>query len=283
MNVICLLLAAADPSATLDVFHEAWAKGDLAAATAQVTENATFTLAMDPAETLSKRVPDATFEGKEAVSALLWSFLPIAKLQASEGSLTLEYGWAKKLGLEAAHFAVRAKFAPDGRIRALELTLAPEDAARALPALPEQNKNVVRRYTEEVNKKNFAVVNEVLSPSFVQHSVVATSPGREGITQLYGDLKAAFPDFVFTLDELIAEGDRVATRMTCRYTHKGEYLGVPPTGKAVQLLKMDVFRFVNGKCFEHWDSADRLGLLQQLGVIPKLPKWNNLPGYEGFR
>ena len=56
-----------------------------------------------------------------------------------------------------------------------------------------------------------------------------------------------------------------------------------PTGKAVVLLKMDIFRFVNGRCVEHWDSADRLGLLQQLGMVPKISRWDSMPGYEGFR
>ena len=161
--------------------------------------------------------------------------------------------------------------------------MGPEDGAKALAALPEQNKNRVRKYIDEVNKKNFAVVDEVLLPTFVQHSVVAVSPGREGLVQLYRELQFAFPDFNFAIDDMLAEGDRVAVRMTCRYTHKGEFLGVAPTGKAVVLLKMDIFRFVNGRCVEHWDSADRLGLLQQLGMVPKLPRWDSMPGYEGFR
>ena len=178
---------------------------------------------------------------------------------------------------------VEVAFASDGKVASLKLSLSPEDGAKAVAAQPEQNKNRVRKYIDEVNKKNFAVVDEVLLPSFVQHSVVAVSPGREGLAQLYRELQAAFPDFNFAIDDLIAEGDRVAARLTGRYTHRGEYLGVAPTGKAVVLLKMDIFRFVNGRCVEHWDSADRLGLLQQLGMVPKIPRWDSLPGYEGFR
>ena len=195
----------------------------------------------------------------------------------------LAYPWLKALGVEEGHALVEVAFASDGKLASLKLSLSTEDGAKAVAALPEQNKNRVRRYIDEVNKKNFAVVDEVLLPTFVQHSVVAVSPGREGLVQLYRELQAAFPDFNFAIDDLIADGDRVAVRMTGRYTHKGEYLGVAPTGKAVVLLKMDIFRFVNGRCVEHWDSADRLGLLQQLGVVPKLPRWDSLPGYEGFR
>ncbi len=71
--------------------------------------------------------------------------------------------------------------------------------------------------------------------------------------------------------------------MTARYTHKGEFQGIAPTNKAVTVSKFDFFRFAGGKCIAHWDSVDRLGLLQQLGVVPQVPRWSATPGYEGFR
>lgn len=290
--VIALLVFGAAPPETLQGFERAWAAGDVSKALAHVSDNARFTFVMDPGDALSKRTGDQTFDGKSAIAGLLHSFLPGLTLEpgeraASEGRVTypvrLAYPWLKRLGLESAQGTIEAAFASDGRIASLRVSLSPEDAARAAAALPEQNKGVVRRYYDEVNRKNFAVVDEVLLPTFVQHSMVAVSPGREGVRHLYLELQAAFPDFHYALDELIAEGNQVAVRMTGRYTHQGAFMGIAPTGKAVTLLKMDVFRFVNGRCVEHWDAADRLGLLQQLGVVPKLPRWNQLPGYEGFR
>jgi len=278
MTALVLMMMTAVPADTVQAFERAWVSGDVTKALVHVSDNARFTFVLDPAA-------PQTFEGKGQIAGLLVSFLPGLELSPGEPAATrrIAYPWLKRLGLERAEATVELTFASDGRIATYRLSLSPEDAARAAAAQPEQNKAVVRRYYDEVNRKNFAVVDEVLLPSFVQHSMVAVSPGREGVAALYRELQAAFPDFHFALDDLIADGNQVAVRMTGRYTHKGEFLGIPPTGKAIALLKMDIFRFVNGRCVEHWDAADRLGLLQQLGVVPKLPRWNYLPGYEGFR
>lgn len=292
MLSVLLLVLSAEPT-SLEKFEKAWVANDIPAAMAQVSDNARFTWVMDPSDFLSKKVPDQTFEGRVQVAGFLTSFLPGLRFEpgertASPGrasySAKLAYPWLKGLGVEEAQATIEVGFASDGKLANVKISLSPEHSVKAIAALPEQNKNRVRRYMDEVNKKNFAVVDEVLLPSFVQHSMVATSPGREGLKTLYLDLQKAFPDFNFSIDDLIAEGDRVAARITGRYTHKGEFLGVAPTGKAVVLLKMDIFRFVNGRCFEHWDSADRYGLLQQLGATPKgTPRWDSMPGYEGFR
>lgn len=292
LSVLLLALAADGSPSALEKFERAWVAGDVAAAVAQCSDNARFTWAMDPSDFLSKKVADQTFEGKAQVAGFLGTFLPGLRFEPGERTVTpgrasypvkLQYPWLKSLGVDEGHATVEVAFAPDGKLASLKLSLSPDAGARAVLALPEQNKNRVRKYIDEVNKKNFSVVDEVLMPTFVQHSVVAISPGREGLVQLYRELQVAFPDFNFAIDDLIAEGDRVAARMTCRYTHKGEFMGVAATGKAVVLLKMDIFRFVNGRCVEHWDSADRLGLLQQLGMVPKIPRWDSMPGYEGFR
>jgi steroid delta-isomerase-like uncharacterized protein len=92
--------------------------------------------------------------------------------------------------------------------------------------------------------------------------------GREGIKQFYATLRAAFPDIHFTIEDQIAEGDRVVTRWTARATHTGEYQGIPPTGKQFSLTGIDIDRIANGKVVECWPIADELGVLQQLGVIP---------------
>lgn len=282
---------AAEPS-PVEAFEKAWVQGDLKSALARVSDSATFVWVMDPSDLLNKKVQDQTFQGKDEIGGFLSSFLPGLKFEPGERagdqarttySARLSYPWLKRLGVAEGTLNVEVRLGSDGRIQWMKLSLSPEDAAIAAANVGEQNKAVVRHFLDEVNKKNFSVVDEVLLPSFVQHSVVAASPGRQGVVDLYHALKKAFPDFRFDVDDMVAEGNRVAVRMTGRYTHKGEFLGVPPTGKAVVLLKMDFFAFVNGRCSEHWDSADRLGLLQQLGALPRVEKFNQLPGYDSFR
>ncbi len=92
--------------------------------------------------------------------------------------------------------------------------------------------------------------------------------GREGIEQFYGALRAAFPDLRITIEDQVAEGDRVVTRWTARGTHTGAFQGIPPTGKQGRMTGIDIDRIADGKVVECWVNSDDLGLLQQLGVIP---------------
>ena len=79
---------------------------------------------------------------------------------------------------------------------------------------------------------------------------------------------AAVPDARYTVEDMIAEGDRVVSRFTMTGTQTGEMQGIPPTGKQCKVAGIDIFRVVDGKIVEHWDAVDQLGMLQQLGVIP---------------
>jgi predicted ester cyclase len=83
-------------------------------------------------------------------------------------------------------------------------------------------------------------------------------------------IRAAFPDIHETVEDIIAEGDTVVTRTTWRGTHQGALLGIAPTGKHVSVSGIDISRVASGKFVEHWQSADNLGLLQQLGVVPSM-------------
>jgi steroid delta-isomerase-like uncharacterized protein len=137
--------------------------------------------------------------------------------------------------------------------------------------MSEQNKFLVRRAVEEVwNRGNFAVAEELAASDIVVHLSTPGDElhGPEGIKQYYTMLHTAFPDIHFTIEDQIAEGDRVVTRWTAQATHKGEYQGVPPTGKRFKLAGVDIDRIVNGKVVECWPIEDQLGLLQQLGVVP---------------
>jgi steroid delta-isomerase-like uncharacterized protein len=111
-------------------------------------------------------------------------------------------------------------------------------------------------------------MDELFAADFVDHNPAVLSHDLEGTKQLFSMYLDAFPDVQITVDDLIAEGDRVAARFTGQGTHKGPFMGLPPTGKPFTLTAIDILRIVDGKIVEHWGEADTLGLLQQLGAIP---------------
>ena len=132
-----------------------------------------------------------------------------------------------------------------------------------------QHKTLVRRIFEEgFNQNQPAVFDELIAPDYVNHSLPAPAPGAAGFAMVASMFRAAFPDLHFTIEDLIAEGDKVMTRWTMRGTHLGEFMGLPPTGKHVTAGGMQIERVVNGQIVEHWRKSDDLGLLQQLGAIP---------------
>jgi predicted ester cyclase len=134
----------------------------------------------------------------------------------------------------------------------------------------EANKASVRRFYDEVfNKKNRAAISEFIAPNHVDHAAPPGLPGGiEGVKQTLTMYLTAFPDLHFTVEDLIAEGDKVVARLTTHGTQQGTFMGVAPTGKQVTVTAIDINRIVGGKSVEHWLQMDMLGLLQQLGVVP---------------
>lgn len=133
----------------------------------------------------------------------------------------------------------------------------------------EENKALVSRYVDEVNKANFDALDELVIPDFVDHDAFpGQEPGHEGLKKAYGMFLSAFPDVYFELQDLIAEGDNVVGRGVISGTHKGEFFGVPPTGKHVTWTGTRLFTVKDGKLTEGWLNLDLLGLMQQLGVVP---------------
>ncbi len=134
----------------------------------------------------------------------------------------------------------------------------------------EDNKQFMRRFVEEaINQKNFDALNELVAEDFVEHiPFPGQGPGREGLRQVLSAFISAFPDIWWTLEEQIAEGEKVVSRFTMTGTHRGEFLGIPPTGKSVNIwgVVIDVVR--SGKFSESRIIMDTLGLMQQLGTIP---------------
>jgi steroid delta-isomerase-like uncharacterized protein len=135
-----------------------------------------------------------------------------------------------------------------------------------------ENKVTSRRFYEDVfNKGNLALADELFAADYVGH--ITASPtgmvnGSEGIKQLVTMYRNAYPDTHFTVEDTIAEGDKVVIRWMAKGTHKGELMGVAPTGKQVTGTGIDIIRLSGGKCVESWGEADMLGMLQQLGVVP---------------
>jgi steroid delta-isomerase-like uncharacterized protein len=125
---------------------------------------------------------------------------------------------------------------------------------------------VVRRNTEEVQGKgNFAVFDEVFSDEFLDHTPQPNMvPDKEGVRRLYAGLRQAFPDFHAVIHWQTAEGNLVTTFKTYYGTHKGTFLGIPPTGKTIQFETVDAMRVVDGKITEHWGVANLYSLVGQL-------------------
>jgi steroid delta-isomerase-like uncharacterized protein len=134
----------------------------------------------------------------------------------------------------------------------------------------EQNKELIRRAVEQIyNGANYSTLDQFVADDFVVHvSKDEKVYGREGVEQFYTELRRAFPDLFFTIQDQIAEGDRVVTSWKAEGTHSGAFKGIPPTGKRVTLSAVDIDKIVNGKVVECWTKMDELGLLNQLGAIP---------------
>ena len=131
----------------------------------------------------------------------------------------------------------------------------------------EENKALARRAFEEVwNQGNLDVVDEIFSIDFVEHRSGPDIHGPEGVKQLATMYSIAFPDLKYTIEDQIAEGDKVVCRWTATGTHKGELMGIPPTGAQVTSTGIDIFRITDGQIVELWVNVDELGTMQQLGM-----------------
>lgn len=135
----------------------------------------------------------------------------------------------------------------------------------------EENKAVIRRWIEAYNERDLEGEADVLAPDYVAHVPAVPGPleGLEAWRRFTGPFTEAFPDLRLTIEDIMAEGDMVAARVAFQGTHRGEFQGIPPTGKEVAFSSIEVNRVRNGKVEEHWVELDLLGLMQQLGAIPE--------------
>jgi steroid delta-isomerase-like uncharacterized protein len=133
-----------------------------------------------------------------------------------------------------------------------------------------QARHVYDVYNQVVRTGNVSLLDEVLAVDGIDHDPASgQAPGIDGVKQTFTMFRTAFPDFYFTTEDQLAENDKVVSRVVTRGTHKGDFQGIPATGKKVKTEGIDILRFANGKAVERWGVFDNLGLLQQLGAIPE--------------
>jgi steroid delta-isomerase-like uncharacterized protein len=130
------------------------------------------------------------------------------------------------------------------------------------------NKTIVARLYSEVSQGNLNVIDELASTDLVEHEVTpGIPPTRAGVRQMFEGMRAAFPDFELVADDMIAEGDKVFVRATMRGTQRGDFMGMPASGKKVTATVADFFRISEGKVVEHWGVSDFASVMQQAGAV----------------
>ena len=138
--------------------------------------------------------------------------------------------------------------------------------------MSELNKSIVKRVPEEITSQGrLELIDELFAPDFVDHAYVPAlglSPGREGIKQFITMLRTGFPDIDIKVQDALADGDKVVVRNLAKGTHRGEFMGIAPTGKEAIWTEIHIVRLENGRIAEHWANVDQLGIMRQLGVLP---------------
>jgi steroid delta-isomerase-like uncharacterized protein len=136
----------------------------------------------------------------------------------------------------------------------------------------ERNKALMRRFWNVWEQGSIDLLDELLAPEYINHTLATPDlpPGPEGVKEVVSMFRSAMPDLRVVIQDMIAEGDKVATRYALEGTHRGELFGVLPTGKHLSIKSMTVERLSEGKIVEHWRVTDELDMMRQLGVFGAL-------------
>jgi steroid delta-isomerase-like uncharacterized protein len=135
----------------------------------------------------------------------------------------------------------------------------------------EQNLATQQRFGEAVNAGNLQLFHELMSPTVVDHDPAPDqADGPLGFIRFFQSLRESFPDLAISPEHIVADDDNVSLAYTITGTHRGEFLGVPPTGRRISARGVQIARFEDGKIVERWGSSDQLGILEQIGE-PVLP------------
>jgi steroid delta-isomerase-like uncharacterized protein len=134
----------------------------------------------------------------------------------------------------------------------------------------EANKLTMRRFVEFINTASAGLAKELISPNAIFHVPGRPEPmrGPAGYLAIIEMMRGGFPDIQWTLEEMVAEDDKVAARFTMRGAHQGTFMGVPPSGKKITVQAMNIYHLSNGKFVEEHGQPDMLDLLQQIGAVP---------------
>jgi predicted ester cyclase len=131
------------------------------------------------------------------------------------------------------------------------------------------NKALVRRfYAEVVGRGDLSRVADFVAQGYLDHNAEEAGRGPDVLRAHIEALRRTFPDFTLDIDEILAEGDKVVTRVSGQGTHRGEWMGIRPTGAVVRVKGINIDRIADGRIVEHWGEADSLGMLRQMGVDP---------------
>jgi predicted ester cyclase len=142
------------------------------------------------------------------------------------------------------------------------------------PTKPVTDANIAtfqRAIEEGWNRGNLAAIDELFAPDFIEHQAGIAS-GREGVKGSILALRSAFAGLNLQVEDAIAEGDKVWLRLQATGTHEGPFMGVPATGRPIDITVIDIARIVDGRLVEHWGVADRLRVVEQLGLTPGGPR-----------
>ena len=133
----------------------------------------------------------------------------------------------------------------------------------------ESNKAIMRRFWAVWEQGNIDLLDELLAPEYINHTLAAPDlpPGPEGVKEVVSMFHSAMPDLRVVVEDMVAEGDKVATRYALEGTHEGELFGAAPTGKQLSIKSITVERVSEGKIKEHWRVTDEMGMMRQLGIL----------------
>ena len=141
-----------------------------------------------------------------------------------------------------------------------------------------------KKMGEAINSGKLDDLRQVMTPDVKDHDPAPDQgKGVEGFIQFFTAFRAAFPDLSITVEHLVADEDNVAFAYTATGTHKGNFLGIPATGKKIKARGMQISKFKDGKIVERWGSSDELGIMQQIGAVTPAPSVDTPPAISGQR
>jgi len=138
--------------------------------------------------------------------------------------------------------------------------------------MPTDAKSLVRRFYDGVGAGDLSVIDELVADDFVDHEdFPGLEPNKKGVKQFFAVLRSAFPDLRMEVREMLADDDLVSVRVIATGTHQADFMGMPSSGKRIEVQVFDVFRILGGQVTEHWGLMDAMTMLQQLGGMPEFP------------